>query len=89
MLICFGKGATRLKEQEGALEIMISLLSSDLMGIYQAIHSGFKSRQEHKHILSAVDENGKPHRYRLTISLDSLAGSEKNDAGMNKMATAK
>ena len=43
---------------------------------------GFRSKLEHEHILTAVDENGWHRHYRLTITLDLLAGSEKNEGGM-------
>lgn len=46
------------------------------------IRYGFKSKLEHEHILTVVDGNGKRHPYRLTITLDSLAGSKKNESGM-------
>ena len=82
----FGNKATWLKERVRRLENTISLLSGELLAISEAIHSGSKSKQEHKHTFTVVNGNGKPQTYRLTITLDSLATSEKSDAGMTTTA---
>ena len=86
MRIFLGKKAIWLKEQERHLEIMISLLSEELMGIYHHILYGYKSKLVHESILKVARKDGSKCRYRLTITLDSLAGSEKTESGMTTTA---
>ena len=88
MLICFGKRATKLKEQVRQLESLILLLWPILTDMVTVILYGSKSKLEENITFKAAGRNGASQRYRLTISLDLLAGSEKNDVGLNKTTTA-
>ena len=85
MRIFFGKRATWLKGQEHRLDDLIWSLWPILQNLILCIHYGFKLKRANVLTFTAVDYNGKFHPYRLTITLDSLAGSEKIESGMTGM----
>ena len=85
---CFEKMGTGWKDQDRLSDRLISLAYPMVTILAPTILCGCKSRREGKVTFTAVDKNGIDRSYRLTILLDSLATSEKNDVGMNKTETA-
>ena len=77
----------RSSGQERVWALTTSFVSMIILPeIKHHILSGFRSRLEREIILEPVRDDGSNHPYRLTITLDSLAGLEKNESGMTTTA---
>ncbi len=82
MRIFSGEKDIQSRDQAQASEILTSFVSKMKKLTSRHTRCGFRLKLERKSIFSVVDEDGCDQPYRLTITLDWLAGSKKTESGM-------